>query len=160
MAPPRGASHGLVFVLHVCIIFIISCSHNPFHALKVDSLYFAYFDFLYLLTNLIRNLDFVLCLSLSFSFIPSFFLLFPPSLAPLVGWADGPSRGGAEEQARRRGPAAGERRRPIGSGQGEGGRVFRSCFSSSHMLICFAHVHPFFSVTSSIAFSMKVQLSC
>ena len=45
VAPPRGAGHGLVFVLHVCIIFIISFSQNPFHALIVDSLYFPMFEF-------------------------------------------------------------------------------------------------------------------
>ena len=63
---------------------------------------------------------------LSFSALP---LFFPPVFAPLTAWADGPSRGGAEEHARRRGSAAGERRRPIGSRQCEGGMVFRRCFS-------------------------------
>ena len=90
-------------------------------------------------------LSMLLFLPLSDSLLIDPLSLFCPSTL-LAGWADGPSRGGAEEQARRGAPAAGERRRPVGCGQGEAGSF----------AVCCVHCSPLFGLCVSILSSRGV----
>ena len=76
LAPPTGASHGLVFVLHVCLIFIIVLPQSFCMLYFYFSLFCMFFVF-FLLIDCLCNLEFVIFLTSKALTIP-----LPPSPPP------------------------------------------------------------------------------